>query len=71
MTVDECHIVLLCCLFRCPESTSWKDCFVEIYKDFGRYIDVYRPVRKAWDQILSFTKQNCPEIWDSLLGMFL
>jgi len=50
------------------EQTSWKDCFIEWYKDFGRYINVYRPIRKAWDQIQSFTEKNCPAIWNSIAG---
>ena len=69
--VVACHLVLLCCLLRCDEDMSWKACFVEMYKDFGRYIDIYRPIRKAWDQILAFTKKNCPAIWNGLLGMSL
>jgi len=64
------NLVVLFCLLRCAENMSWKDCFIEMYKDFGRYIDAYRPIRKAWDQILSFTEKNCPAIRNSLLGMF-
>jgi len=47
---------------------SWRDCFVEWYNDFGRYVDVYRPIHKAWKQIRSFTERNCPGIWNRLSG---
>jgi len=69
-TTVDCRSVVLCCLLRCAGHMSWRDCFVNMYKDFGRYIDVYRPIRKAWDQILSFTKENCPETYATLFGIF-
>jgi len=47
---------------------SWKELFIEWYKEFGRYVDVFVSVRKAWGQIRAFTEKNCPAIWNSLYG---
>ena len=53
----------------CPEGQNWKSLFVSWYADMGRYIDVYLPIRKAWDQIEDVLQTHCKPIYDSLNGM--
>jgi F-box protein 3 len=50
----------------CPESSTWKETFIHWYRDFGRYMPIYRKVRKAWNMIEAYMKENCPNVFASL-----
>ena len=47
---------------------SWKAVFTQWYHDYGKYINVYPAISKAWDQIEAYTQKNCPAIFSSLQG---
>lgn len=50
----------------CPDNLTWKEYFIRFYFDFGSYLDIYGAVLKAWNQIESFIKENCPDTFSSL-----
>ena len=56
------------CIFSCPNDISWKQLFVIMYADFGRYISDYAEIKAAWNKIEAFTKTYTPAIYDTLNG---
>lgn len=52
---------------NCPESVTWRQHFVEMYHQFGRYMNIYKRVRNGWNQIKDFlAKHNLNNILSSL-----
>ena len=54
------------CISNCPSHLSWWDIFSEWSRDYGRYINVYRFIRRAWDEIEDKMDDNFPNIFESL-----
>lgn len=46
---------------------AWKDCFVSLFKEYGRY-SCYREIRRAWWKIEKFLQLYCPSVMQSLQG---
>ena len=65
-------IVIIWCMWcRRADGLTWLELFIMLYKDYGRYIDIYKAVRKAWNQIELFMQTYCPGIYNSLNGKSL
>uniref|UniRef100_A0A671L4Q7 F-box only protein 3-like n=1 Tax=Sinocyclocheilus anshuiensis TaxID=1608454 RepID=A0A671L4Q7_9TELE len=45
---------------------AWKELFREYYADLGRYIDYYKTLKKAWDDLKNYLNQKCPRMIASL-----
>ncbi|XP_013383630.1 F-box only protein 3 isoform X1 [Lingula anatina] len=59
------------CQFYWLETNSisvsdWKQHFVAWYKDYGRYVNCYRKIKKAWTNIENFIEKSCPKIYSSI-----
>jgi len=54
--------------FRCPDDMTWQENFKAWYHDFGKYWNIYKQIRRAWDQIELYVKEHCPGIHSSLQG---
>jgi len=53
---------------RCPDGITWKENFEAWYHDFGKYWNIYKLIRQAWNQIELYVKKHCPGIYSSLQG---
>jgi len=47
---------------------TWQENFKAWYHDFGKYWNIYKQIRRAWDQIELYVKEHCPGIHSSLQG---
>ena len=56
--------------FSCPEGQTWKETFVKMHKEYGRYITHYSNIRGAWNKIEKFLARYCPSILESLKGEY-
>lgn len=52
--------------YSCPTHVSWKEHFINLYRDLGTYIKYYRPLKNAWNQLMDLMKTNCPSIFYSV-----
>lgn len=61
-------LVSLCRADKGQRGQSWRELFHDFYVDFGRYIDYYSTLKKAWDDLKSYLGQKCPRMIASLKG---
>lgn len=70
LTCDDCFWRWQCQYYylinSCPEGLTWKETFVRMHKEYGRYIMHYSNIRGAWNKIEKFLASYCPSILESL-----
>ena len=58
-------------LSRCDQTQKWHDLFKVAYTEFGRYIECFREIKKAWTKIETYIKKHMSNnVSDILEGMF-
>ncbi|XP_014673711.1 PREDICTED: F-box only protein 3-like [Priapulus caudatus] len=60
----QCKCVWLC--DSVEGGSSWKHQFMNMYKEFGKYVNCYRRIKHSWNQIEKYLKEKCPMIYGSL-----
>ncbi|XP_063734192.1 F-box only protein 3-like isoform X2 [Eleginops maclovinus] len=51
---------------RLQSGVSWYLLFQQNYRDLGRYLQQYAPLKRSWEQLKSFLLQKCPRMIASL-----
>ncbi|XP_002124190.2 F-box only protein 3-like [Ciona intestinalis] len=53
---------------KVPEKfKNWIETFKYFYQEFGDTIECYATIRKVWNELEGYLKENCPGIFSSLL----
>ena len=54
--------------YSCTEGRSWKEMFINMHKEYGRYISCYRKIKGTWNKLEKYLEGHCPSILQSLQG---
>ena len=52
-------------IFEC-EDDDWKQCYINMYREWTRYEHCYAEIRSAWDRIESYAEGFCPSLLQGL-----
>ncbi|XP_015924855.1 F-box only protein 3 [Parasteatoda tepidariorum] len=55
-------------LTECPEGQTWEDTFIKWFKDMGAYINYYKILKTAWDNIKNYYQLNNPQMYSTIMG---
>ena len=54
---------------RLQSGVSWYLLFQQNYRDLGRYLQHYAPLKRSWEQLKGFLLLKCPRMIASLKGL--
>ncbi|XP_029649057.1 F-box only protein 3 [Octopus sinensis] len=52
----------------CPENVSWRSFFKKLYIKDGKYLPIYKQIKRAWRTIENYIETNVPLLKNSLAG---
>uniref|UniRef100_A0A8C4NJZ7 F-box protein 3 n=1 Tax=Eptatretus burgeri TaxID=7764 RepID=A0A8C4NJZ7_EPTBU len=67
-TLWKSHCRMCWLLEQLPARQTWRGLFQDTYRDLGRYVTVYAPLKRTWLDLEEFLKNHCPSLMATLKG---